>query len=124
MLDTPADAVSLFAEGKSCRINGAYDEAIALFQRVLAVCPDHAGAHCELGLAYCFSGLFDESIAELVRAAELAPGDVEIQMQLAKMYTMLGMYDEGAAAFRAVMELCQPSDADYIEAEKQLSYLM
>jgi tetratricopeptide (TPR) repeat protein len=112
----------LFQQGKVARVNGDYDQAVALFKRMLEEEPNCAEAHMELGLSYCFSGLFDESIQELELAAGLKPTDPEIRLHLAKTYTMLGMYPEGAAAFQAVIALSTAGDRFHEEACKQLSY--
>lgn len=122
MSETQVSLAELFEQGRTCRINGDYDQAVALLERAIQENPNHAAAHMELGLAYCFTGLFDESIQELQTAVSLDKINPEIQLHLAKTYTMLGMYDEGAVAFRSVMALSSPGDKFYDEASKQLSY--
>lgn len=122
MTENQTSTEQLFQRGQSLRVNGAYDEAIAVLHDTLAGDADHAGAYLELGLAYCFTGLFDESIQALEHAVALAPANAEYHLHLAKTYTMLGMYDEGAAAFHAVVALSLPGDASHEEALKQLAY--
>ncbi|HEX2952223.1 MAG TPA: tetratricopeptide repeat protein [Armatimonadota bacterium] len=117
-----SDAQQLFQQARTSRVNGDYDQAIALLQQAIEAMPNCAEAHMELGLAYCFSGLFDESIDELKHAASLDSINPEICLHLAKTYTMLGMYEEGAAAFRKVLTLSSVGDKCYDEASKQLSY--
>jgi tetratricopeptide (TPR) repeat protein len=120
--DTQLVTAQLFQQARTLRINGDYDQSIALLKRAIEEQPNFAEAHMELGLAYCFSGLFDESIEELKGAAELNSSNPEIFLHLAKTYTMLGMYEEGAAAFKMVLSLSAVGDKFYDEASKQLSY--
>lgn len=122
MSDSQLVIAELFQQGRAARLSGAYDEAVAILQRALGEDPNHAEAHMELGLAYCFSGLFDESLRELELAAGLDQANPEILLNLAKTYTMLGMYPEGAAAFKSVLVLTVEGDRRYDEAAKQLAY--
>ena len=115
-------AMQLYEQGWQHRIDGDYEQAVACLQQALALEPNDAQLHLELGLAYCFSGLFDESIQEMETAAKLDAADPEIHLHLGKTYTMLGMYDEGAATFRRVLAIATPGDKHYAEAEKQLAY--
>jgi tetratricopeptide (TPR) repeat protein len=113
---------TILAQGKEQRINGEYDEAIALLHNVVEQQPDLAEAHLELGLAYCFTGLFEESIHELEIAARLDADNPEIQLHLAKTMTMLGRYEEGLHGFQAVLQLAPLGDPLHAEAARQLSY--
>lgn len=122
MSDAQLISSQLFQQGRTARINGEYEQAITLLQRVVADEPNFAEAHMELGLSYCFSGLFDESIHALELATGLEPHNPEIRLNLGKMYTMIGMYEEGAVAFRVVLTLAPTGDKCYDEAEKQLAY--
>lgn len=123
MTDRSPESTQLFEKGRLARQNGEYDTAIDLFKRIIAVAPDHALAHSELGLVYCFTGSFDESVEELVLAAKLAPKNLDIRLYLAKTYTMLGEYEKGAAVFSEIMTLSSPGEQTYDEAAKQLYYL-
>lgn len=122
MSDTQLVITQIFQQGRSARLSGDYEQAIALMQRALGEDPNYAEAHMELGLCYCFSGLFDESIQELELAAGLDQANAEIRLHLAKTYTMLGMYPEGAEAFKSVIALSTPGDKHHEEALKQLAY--
>ncbi|HIE53048.1 MAG TPA: tetratricopeptide repeat protein [Armatimonadetes bacterium] len=77
------------------RINGEYEEAIALYDQILGEEPEHAKARHGRALCYCFTGLFDESVQELEEVRRLAPDYIKAREDLFKTYLMLGMYDEG-----------------------------
>ncbi len=122
MPDTQMVAENYYQQGKSHRINGAYNEAIAELRCAIDEDPNMELAHMELGLSYCFIGDFDASIQELELACGLAPENPDITLNLAKTYTMLGMFDEGKEQFQNVINITRPGDACYEEAIKQLAY--
>ena len=122
MSDNQIPAEQWFSEGKALRLSGQYAQAIDALQHALALTPEHAGAHLELGLAYCYHGLFDESLQELRTAAALDPTNPEILVNLAKTFAMLGMYDEAIADFRVVLDITPHGSKLYEEAQRQLSY--
>jgi Flp pilus assembly protein TadD len=53
--------------------DGQVDEAITLYRKVLALEPEHAGAHLNLGFLLIEAGREKLGAAELQRAIELAP---------------------------------------------------
>jgi len=103
------------------RINGRYDEAIELYEQVLAEEPDHAEALWGEGLSQMNSGDFDEALAKICRASDLEPQNQLYLLDAGKHYTMLGMYDEARPFFEKVIELDATSKHG-VEAQKQLSY--
>jgi tetratricopeptide (TPR) repeat protein len=100
------------------RVNGEYDEAIALYDQIL----EQDAAHCKAlhgrALSYCFTGLFDESIVELERMRDLHPGYVRGREDLFKTYLMLGMNDEAKGEMKNILEV----DPDNAEVEKHRIY--
>lgn len=106
-------------QAESHRINGEYDEAVALFKEILEADPGHFDSHMGLGLVYGFTGLFDESVEELKTAVELRPESSLAWLNLGKTCTMLGMYEEAKPALEQVLVL----DPENGEAEKQLQFL-
>ncbi len=101
------------------KIQGEYDDAVALLKGVLDESPDHPEAHHQLGLVYGFTGLFDESTEEMETAARLAPADIPILIDLGKTHTMLGEYEKAIPVFERVLELDPSND----EATKNLKFL-
>jgi Flp pilus assembly protein TadD len=100
----------LLQQAIALKVDGNYDEAERAIKEVLSSDPDHAVAHRELGLVYCFTGLFDESIEELRRAVSLDPSDLKARNDLALTYTMLGMMDEARTEFETVLD-ADPTNA-------------
>ncbi len=108
-------------QAHECRINGQYDEAMALYNQVLADTPEHAEALWGLGLSLMNTGEFDDALEAIVRACDLEPANQLYLLDAGKHYTMLGMYDEAKPFFEGVIEL--EADSEYgLEAQKQLSY--
>jgi len=106
-------------EADQHRVNGQYDEAVALYEEILADQSDHFEAHMGLGLVYGFNGLFDESIEELKRASRLRPDLADAWLNLGKTYAMLGMYEEARPTLEKTLQL----DPENGEATKQLQFL-
>jgi Flp pilus assembly protein TadD len=62
---------------------GNVDEAIAHFQKVLQIKPDHAAAYYNLGNALLQKGKVDEAITHYQKALQIKPGYPEAQNDLA-----------------------------------------
>lgn len=101
------------------KIQGEYDEAVALLSGILSELPNHARTHHQLGLVYGFTGLFDESVAEIEAAARLEPDSIIILNDLGKTHTMLGDYEKAIPVFEHVLE----RDPLNEEAIKNLKFL-
>ncbi len=90
-----------------------YDEAIREFRSVLAVHPDSASAHWNLGFALIGKGHPEEAIAELERTASMmnrSPGSLEL---LATAYGYAGRRTE---ALRLINELKLRREQSYVPA--------
>ena len=61
---------------------GKLDEAVACYRRAVALKPDYAGEHSNLGLALRDQGKLDEAIACCRRAVELKPSDAALRGNL------------------------------------------
>jgi tetratricopeptide (TPR) repeat protein len=58
--------------------DGAAQEAVAAFERVLSADPEHARAHYQLGRAYLSAGDYEKAKQYLQRFIEMAPEDPEV----------------------------------------------
>jgi tetratricopeptide (TPR) repeat protein len=58
--------------------DGAAQEAVAAFERVLSADPEHARAHYQLGRAYLSAGEYEKAKQYLQRFIEMAPEDPEV----------------------------------------------
>jgi tetratricopeptide (TPR) repeat protein len=103
------------------RINGAYDQAMELYQQVLDDDAENAEALWGMGLSMMNTGEFDEALETIAHAAELEPENQQYLLDTGKHYTMLCMYDEARPYFEQVIELDASSEYG-VEAQKQLSY--
>ena len=75
---------------------GRFDDAIACYQRALAILPNYAQAHCNMGTALMGQGHLDDAIASYERALAILPNYAEACSNL--MYTLLyhPSYDNAA----------------------------
>jgi tetratricopeptide (TPR) repeat protein len=84
---------------------GRHDEAIAMFQRYVALVPDEANAHDSLGGGYQWAGRYEEAIQEYERARVLKP-DFEIPViHLANTYFQQGRYREAIKLYEQYIQI-------------------
>ena len=69
---------------------GAYDQAIAKLQRVLAVDPEHFEAQLALGMAFYRKGNYAAAIAEGLKAERLRPHEQLVHTNLSLFYMKAG----------------------------------
>ncbi len=81
------------------------EAAIAQFQRVLAVMPEHGRAHAALGRAHAARQCFEEAVAHLERALALAPGSAETHNDLGAYLAALNRNEPAVTQFRRACEL-------------------
>ena len=67
---------------------GKYDLAIKSYQKAIAINPDHASAHNNLGLVYVKQGKLDEAIAECKKALEINPNYLQAHYNIACAYSL------------------------------------
>ena len=91
-----------------CANKAKFTEAAAACRRALALRPDRAEAHVNLGNILQAQRQFDESIACYRRALSLKPGDVEAFSNLGNALRSSGRLDEAIAAFQTCVAL-QPN---------------
>lgn len=99
------------AKNKEDLTNGAarvrdekYDEADAMFARVLAVEPENAEALAGMGRVRLGQRNFDEAVTLLERAAAKTPEDGPLQASLGEVYGKLDRHAESAAAYGAAFK--------------------
>lgn len=118
-------AVQLHPDGKEGHLGlgavqeekGNYDQAIAAYQRALAIDPAYKNALLRLGNAYQLKAEEAAQGGDATQATEVAaaaaaayqeylednPGDAEIQVQLAGLYASLGEMEKAEPIIRQVM---------------------
>jgi len=88
-----------------------FPEAAEYLRRLVALHPERAAAHVQLGRVLAAEGKNDAAIAELQTGAKLAPGDESIQRDLAELYVTVGKNDQAEAAYRVLLA-GHPNEAD------------
>lgn len=112
------DINSEYERGFQLRCEGSYDEAKAVFQRILTEDPNHVKARLQLGLIEGFLGDFDSSLVTLSDLSAKNPANLDVKFELAMTQLMLGMFDEGCANIRQILAV----DPTHEKALQQVAY--
>jgi len=108
-LDPNSDAlialVNLYTHGRR------FPEAAEYLRKLVALHPDEASGHIQLGRVLAAEGKNDEAIAELLAGTRLAPNDVSAQRDLADLCALAGKHLEAEAAYRALIAT-HPNDGE------------
>ena len=110
------DVRSIFAQAVGHHQAGRLDEAVACYRQVLALKPDLAGTHHNLGNALWEQGKREEAEASYRRALALQPSLAGARNNLGALLYEQGKLDEAVACYREALAL-QP---DYAEALNNL----
>jgi tetratricopeptide (TPR) repeat protein len=78
----------------------------------LAMNPEYAEAHFNLGNAYADSGQMDNAIEQYESAVRLHPGNAYFRNMLGITYGQEGMYEKAVEQFEAAVRL-SPSEPAY-----------
>ncbi len=100
-------------------LRGAHDEALEMWDAVLAIAPDHAVAHHEKGLIFSRTGRFDLAIAALEASCAADPSNPVAANNLAVILADAGRKGEALEQFTRALAL-QPGD---IHIEHQIRRL-
>lgn len=100
-------------------LRGAHDEALALWDQLLAIDPDHAVAHHEKGLIFCRTGHLDQAISALQASCAADPANPVSANNLAVMLSDAGRKSEALEQFTRALAL-QPGN---IHIEHQIRRL-
>ena len=84
--DEQADLSALFALAVREQRAGRLNEAAAAYHRILAVRPDSAKAHNNLGLVFCQAGQFDQAAASFQQAIALKPNLADAHSHLGRHF--------------------------------------
>ncbi len=97
--------------GEHLSRQGRLDEAVAHFTAELAIKPDFAEPHYNLGIARAAQGRIPEALAHYDEAVRLDPKNAEAHNNAGVLLTSLGRYDEAAARFQKSLA-ARPAFAD------------
>jgi superkiller protein 3 len=91
--------------GAILQSRGRIDEAIAQYQKAIAIDPRYAEARFNLALALYARERVDEAIAQLQQAVEIQPDFAEAQGGLGAALVRRGRLDEAIAHYRKALEI-------------------
>ncbi len=101
------EAVEAFSDDRE-------EDAIALYERAVAICPSYGDAYEALGVIFGRHGRYDEAIRLMRRLLEVDPTSVMAHTNLSLYFNQLGRIEdaerEAAEAMRAKMRLEQDRD--------------
>ncbi len=95
--------------GRACLDKGKYDDAIAHYDKAIALDPNHAAAYTKRAVAYAIKGDLDRAISDLDKAITLNPNDATAYTIRGNAYYVKGDHDRAIADYRKALEI-NPSD--------------
>jgi Flp pilus assembly protein TadD len=107
----PENAPAINLLGKIRTQQKRFQEAEALFKRVLAITPEYAAAHRNLGELYLLLGRRDEAKAAYLKAHELDPRDTETTLALGTVYGETGEFERSIESLISIPAEVRPSSA-------------
>jgi tetratricopeptide (TPR) repeat protein len=108
----PADSVKqLLARGNKCMEQGAWTEAIDIFQRLLKIAPHHAVALNNLGAAFSRLSQYQEAEKCFRAAIEERPDFADAYSNLGTVSRWRGNFDDSEKSLRTALKL-NPSHLD------------
>ena len=91
--------------GASLLQQGKVDEAVAEFQKAVALDPKYTAAHLNLGYAYDRQGRPEEAMSQYQKVIALEPGNLFAHNNLGVLYDKKGLYDEAIREFERVLQI-------------------
>ncbi len=105
-IETPAtDFYRLFDEAVQLMEKGQYNDAVAGWQKALALNPDDAKAHLNLGYVMQQSGRLDEAIGEYRTALKINSSYAAAHSNLGIALATAGRLDEGIEQYEKALEI-------------------
>ena len=105
------EAERWFEAGNTAFRQGGIVQAVAAYERTLALQPSHADAWLNLGAAYRRLDRIEDAAACARRVLDLRPEDSRALNNLANALNAQGRLDEAASCYRRALEL-RPDDAE------------
>jgi len=96
--DEISEVEELFYEGADLQGEGRYDEAMACFEKCLAIDAGYADAVLGMAMVYLAREQFEEAIAAGLRLAELQSDDPLTYTNLSRFYQRAGRIPEAEEA--------------------------
>ena len=102
---TGADIQRLFSEGVALHRQNRLPQAMALYERILFIAPDHAGAMHHIGIAAFQAGKHQTAADFLRSALLLAPRVAAVHLDLGNACKALGRHEEALGHYQRAGEL-------------------
>ncbi len=99
------DPQTVFARALAAQEAGQRDAAIALWKDLVALAPDRAAPHVNLGIVYRLDGRLDDAIAEYEAAIRLDPADAAAHHNLGLARRAQGAWPLAEHAYLRALEL-------------------
>jgi tetratricopeptide (TPR) repeat protein len=116
--DGRRDVQGILADAHRHYQAGRLDDAVAHYQRVLMLRPDHANAHSSLGMALREQDRLDDAMTHCERAIALNPDHADAYNNLGNIFKYLGKFDEAIAHYgRATAIRPEYAEAHFNRAE-------
>ncbi|MBE9066530.1 tetratricopeptide repeat protein [Leptolyngbya cf. ectocarpi LEGE 11479] len=109
-LELSEEAYAVNWLGLAYQAQERYDEAIASYQKAIALDPDYATAYNNLGTTYSELKQYDDAIASYQKAIALDPDYAKAYSNLGTTYSDLKQYDDAIASYQKAITL-DPDDA-------------
>jgi serine phosphatase RsbU (regulator of sigma subunit) len=88
---------------------GDYEQSIANFQKGLAIEPDNASAHADLGKVYQITEQWEKAVEHFQKALELEPNHEAAKRRLARIEEVYKIYQDVAEVAKTVAEVAKTS---------------
>jgi tetratricopeptide (TPR) repeat protein len=99
------NAKSLFGQANKCIEQGAYVEAINLYEDLIRIDPRHAAALNNLGAALCKLGRYKEAEGYFRRAIKVEPDFSDPYSNIGNAFLVTGQYAEAEGFLRRALKL-------------------
>ena len=103
-------AAEQVARGTQFLDRGKVEEARAAYGEAVALMPDYAEAHANLGLVHMLTGDFEGAVFRQLEAIRLDPDLAEAHYNLGNVYSRQGRYAEAVPSYREAIRL-KPDNA-------------
>lgn len=108
--DTGGQAVARMLRGRDLRVSGAYEEALAEYDRAVGLDPELARAYYGRGKTRALQGDFLAAVSELDRALAIEPDDLQALTERGESHRIIGHWEEAVSDLDRAIEI-DPSDA-------------
>ena len=102
---TSREEIEWFKKGYNASMAKKYDEAIEYYKKAIAINPNYADAHANLGVNYIQKGKFDEAISNLKEAIKIDQMNAGAHFNLGLVYDKKGKIDEAIFEYEKTIDI-------------------